>query len=142
MSPSYPWMDEGLTTYIEGYATADFWDDPDYWRTDQNAYVRVAGFEGETPIMRHADLHGPFGTYGQAAYWKPATLLRALEGVIGREAVWETLRTYAETWIYGHPAPRTSSTLRKLWREEIWIGSGCPSGTRRRPWIRQSRTCE
>ncbi len=104
--PSYPWMDEGLTTYIEGYATADFWDDPDYWRTDQNAYVRVAGFEGETPIMRHADLHGPFGTYGQAAYWKPATLLRALEGVIGREAVWETLRTYAETWIYGHPAPQ------------------------------------
>ena len=31
--------------------------------------------------MRHADLHGPYGTYGQAAYWKPATLLKALGAV-------------------------------------------------------------
>ncbi len=102
---SYPWMDEGLTTYIEAYATADYWDDPEYWRNDQGAYLIVAGLEAETPIMRHADLHGPYGTYGQAAYWKPATLLRALEGVIGREAVWAALRDYSESWQYGHPAP-------------------------------------
>ena len=55
--------------------------------------------------MRHADLHGPEGTYSFAAYWKPATLLRALETVIGQEAVWESLRTYAAAWIYRHPDP-------------------------------------
>lgn len=103
--PSYPWMDEGLTTYVEAYATGDFWDDPEFWRTDQAAYLSVAGAENETPIMRHADLHGPAGTYSFAAYWKPATLLRALEAVIGRDAVWESLRSYAESWIYRHPAP-------------------------------------
>jgi aminopeptidase N len=105
--PSYPWMDEGLTTYIEGYATGDFWDDPEYWRNDKNAYLRVAGIEQETPIMRHADLHGPDGegTYAFAAYWKPATLLRALEAVIGQELVWESLRRYADNWIYRHPDP-------------------------------------
>jgi hypothetical protein len=103
--PSYPWMDEGLTTYIEAYATGDYWDDPEYWRNDQDAYLMVAGIEQETPIMRHADLHGPEGTYSFAAYWKPATLLRALETVIGQDAVWESLRTYADAWIYGHPDP-------------------------------------
>ncbi len=103
--PSYPWMDEGLGTYVEAYATGDFWDEPEYWRADQNAYLRVAGLEQETPIMRHADLHGPYGTYGQAAYWKPAALLRALEAVIGRDALWSSLRAYSENWIYRHPTP-------------------------------------
>ena len=103
--PSYPWMDEGLGTYVEAYATGDFWDDPEYWRTDQNAYLLVAGLEQETPIMRHSDLHGPYGTYGQAAYWKPAALLRALEAVIGRDALWFSLRAYSENWIYRHPTP-------------------------------------
>ena len=103
--PSYPWMDEGLTTYIEGYATGDYWDDPEYWRNDQDAYLMVAGIEQETPIMRHADLHGPEGTYSFAAYWKPATLLRALETVIGQETVWESLRAYADAWMYRHPDP-------------------------------------
>ena len=102
---SYPWMDEGVTTYVEAYATGDFWDDPEYWRADQSAYLSVAGLEQETPIMRHSDLHGPYGTYGQAAYWKPATLLRALEAVIGRDAVWASLRAYSESWIYRHPTP-------------------------------------
>ena len=32
-------------------------------------------------------------------------LLRALEGIIGRDAVWQSLREYAATWIYRHPAP-------------------------------------
>lgn len=103
---SYPWMDEGLTTYIEGYATADFFEEPEVWRNDQRAYVMIAGLERETPIMRHSDLHGPYGTYGQAAYWKPATLLRALESVIGRESVWEALRAYSNAWYGRHPAPQ------------------------------------
>lgn len=102
---SYPWMDEGLTTYIEAYATGDFFGEPDSWRQNQDAYTNVAGADFETPIMRHADLHGPTGTYGEAAYWKPATLLRALEGLIGREAVWEALQRYNSAWIYGHPDP-------------------------------------
>lgn len=102
---SFPWMDEGLTTYIEGYATADYFDEPEVWHLDQDNYLAVAGLETETPIMRHGDLHGYTGTYTQAAYSKPATLLRALEAVIGRDAVWESLRTYARSWIYRHPQP-------------------------------------
>ena len=103
---SYPWMDEGLTTYIEGYATGDFFDEPQVWRNDQGAYLTVAGLERESPIMRHSDLHGPYGTYGQAAYWKPASLLRALESVIGQDRVWDALRAYSRAWYGRHPAPQ------------------------------------
>ena len=41
----YPWMDEGLTIYVEAYATADYWEDSEYWRTDQRAYLLVAGLD-------------------------------------------------------------------------------------------------
>lgn len=101
----YPWMDEGFNTYIEAYATADYYDEPDYWHNDQNAYLMVADTDDETPIMRPSDLHGPTGTYPFEAYWKPASLLRALEVVIGHDAVWESLRAYSDTWMYRHPHP-------------------------------------
>ncbi len=103
--PSYAWMDEGLTTYIEGYATGDYFDEPEYWRTDQNAYLSVAGEDFETPSMRHADLHGPNGTYPFASYWKPATMLKTLEALIGQDTVWEALREYTDRWMYRHPDP-------------------------------------
>jgi hypothetical protein len=102
---AYAWMDEGLTTYIEGYATADRYSEPEYWRQDMAGYLAVAGSEYETPMMRAADLHGPEGTYSYASYWKPATMLRVLETLVGQEVVWEALRRYTRNWLYRHPDP-------------------------------------
>jgi len=103
--PSYPWMDEGLTTYIENYATADFFEDDRAFTQSAMSALQALRASGHTPIMRHADLHGPGGTRGASSYHKPATLLRALETVIGREAVWQALADYADAWIYRHPQP-------------------------------------
>lgn len=102
---AFAWMDEGLTTYIEGYATADRFSEPDYWRGDMEGYLSVAGAEFETPMMRAADLHGPDGTYSYASYWKPATMLRVLEALVGQDVVWEALRSYTRNWLYRHPDP-------------------------------------
>lgn len=104
--PSYPWMDEGFTTYIENYATADMFGDMEDWTGTAAAATQALGSPDHTPVMRHADLHGPTGTRGVSSYHKPAMLLRSLEGIIGRDAVWQALRQYASTWLFGHPAPQ------------------------------------
>lgn len=103
--PSYPWMDEGLTTYIENYASADFFGDQNDWQSSAEDALRALASPGHTPVMRHADLHGPTGTRGASSYYKPAMLLRALEGILGRDVVWQSLRDFAEAWLFRHPAP-------------------------------------
>lgn len=103
--PSYAWMDEGLATYVENYATADFYGDDDAWAGSARSALAGLRASGHTPVMRHADLHGPGGTRGASSYHKPAMLLRALEHVIGRDAVWQGLAEYAEDWLFRHPQP-------------------------------------
>ncbi|HEX6588719.1 MAG TPA: M1 family metallopeptidase [Longimicrobiales bacterium] len=104
--PSYPWMDEGFTTYIENYASADMYGDDDDWSGTAATATQAVASPDHTPVMRHADLHGPTGTRGASSYHKPAMLLRSLEGIIGREAVWQSLREYSRTWLFRHPAPQ------------------------------------
>ena len=103
--PSYPWMDEGFATYIENYASADFYGDTMDWAASAQSAMQALSDPGHTPVMRHADLHGPTGTRGASSYHKPAMLLRALEGIIGRDAVWQALRLHADAWLFRHPAP-------------------------------------
>lgn len=103
--PSFPWMDEGLATYVENYATGDFFGDDEAWQATVQSATNVLTAPGHTPIMRHADLHGPTGTRGASSYHKPAALLRSLEAIIGRDAVWRALAEYADDWLFAHPQP-------------------------------------
>ena len=103
--PSYAWMDEGFATYIENYASADFFGDTGDWEATAQSALEALASPNHTPVMLHADLHGPTGTRGASSYHKPAMLLRALEGIIGRDQVWQSLREYSDTWIFRHPAP-------------------------------------
>ena len=121
--PSYPWMDEGFTTYIENYASADFFGDDDDWTATAASALGALASPGHTPVMRHADLHGPTGTRGASSYHKPAMLLRALEGIIGRDVVQESMREYASTWLLRHPAPEDFFNLveRNAGRDLDWF---------------------
>ncbi len=104
---AYAWMDEGLITYHEGMARADFWNVPEVeaFEGDLESYLRVAGTPAEVPLMRHTDLVTPYGARGVAAYTKPGVLTRALREVMGTETFDRAMDTYAQEWFLKHPAP-------------------------------------
>lgn len=99
----FAWQDEGLATYIEELATADFFPDQRAFALPLTQYLQIAGTDYETPMMRPADLYPSYPSFGIAAYFKPAVLLRALVGIIGEEKVHESLREYTRRWLFKHP---------------------------------------
>lgn len=101
---AYAWMDEGFTTYNESRSVEDLFPDFDPWEQPRTAYLDIAGNKGEVPLMRHIDL--VFGEpWGVSAYYKPGTLLRSLQRIVGDSTMTEILRTYAREWMFKHPYP-------------------------------------
>lgn len=102
---SYAWMDEGINSYHEDRAAADFFPGTDPRASTRAAYLRVAGHDNEVPLMRHTDLVSPYGARTVAAYSKPAAVLVALRAVVGDGAFDRAMREYARTWSFRHPQP-------------------------------------
>ena len=102
---AWAWMDEGLATWMQAQARADFAPGGDAWGFDRRYYAAVAGGDLEVPLMRHTDLVSPYGVRYVAAYSKPALLLRALQGVVGDSVLRAALRVYAREWSFRHPTP-------------------------------------
>ncbi|HEU4885751.1 MAG TPA: M1 family metallopeptidase [Longimicrobium sp.] len=101
---AYAWMDEGFTTYNESRAVADLFPDFDPWEQPRNDYLSIAGDKGEVPLMRHIDL--VFGEpAGVSGYYKPGTLLRSLQHILGDSVMAEGMRTYSREWQFKHPYP-------------------------------------
>jgi Peptidase family M1 domain len=101
---AFAWMDEGFTTYIESHAVADLFRDFDPWDEPRTTYLSIAGEKGEVPLMRHIDL--VFGEpWGVSAYYKPGTLLRSLQRILGDSVMAEGMRTYTREWMFKHPYP-------------------------------------
>ncbi len=112
---SHAWMDEGLNTFIDVYASNDFNDgefapkrDGEYapgggnpadeilpWITDPNAPTMFERADLITGKYRH-----PF------TYFKPALGLVLLrEEILGKERFDYAFRTYIRNWSYKHPSP-------------------------------------
>jgi aminopeptidase N len=102
---SYAWMDEGINSYDEERAVADFFPGSQPAAADRDAYLRVAGRDNEVPLMRHTDLVSPYGARTMAAYTKPAVVLGALRGVVGDSVFVRAFRTYVREWSWKHPHP-------------------------------------
>jgi hypothetical protein len=101
---AYAWMDEGFTTYNESRSVADLFPDFDPWEQPRTDYLGIAGNKGEVPLMRHIDL--VFGEpFTVSAYYKPGTLLRSLQRVLGDSVMALGMRTYANEWMFKHPYP-------------------------------------
>jgi hypothetical protein len=101
---AYAWMDEGFTTYDESRAVANMFPDFDPWEEPRTTYLSVAGDKGEAPLMRHIDLvFGP--PFVVSAYYKPGTLLRSLQRILGDSVMAEGMRTYSRDWQFKHPYP-------------------------------------
>lgn len=101
----HAWMDEGATTFHEAFARWDKFPDS-FSRLDEfSSYLPIAGSYLEGEIMRWSDYHYPGPAYGVASYPKPATVLIALQGVLGDDVFEEAWTTFMDRWAYKHPTP-------------------------------------
>ena len=101
----HAWMDEGLTQFDQSQAMAHFFKAFDDEERNRRNYLSFAEGGGEVELMRHGDRYPSYGSYGVASYYKPATVLVALRGVLGEETFNRAFREYARRWLYKHPAP-------------------------------------
>jgi len=102
---AYAWMDEGLTSFDENLAAADFFGDERGRLGDMASYLGAARAGVEAPLMQHTDhVTSPRGRV-VAAYTKPATVLHALRTVVGEAAFESAYAGYARAWRYRHPLP-------------------------------------
>jgi hypothetical protein len=120
---AYTWMDEGLTSYNSNWGVADFFDGSaadrprvDAWARGRQAHYRLAGTGLAVEPMRHNDRFPVGGGTSQvdpvggsartvASYSTPAVMLRALEGLYGRDRFFAAYRDYGRTWAFKHPTP-------------------------------------
>jgi hypothetical protein len=101
---AFAWMDEGFTTYNESRSVEDLFPDFDPWEEPREGYLSIAGNKGEVPLARNIDL--VFGNPSTvSAYYKPGTLLRSLQRIVGDSVMSQILRTYANEWMFKHPYP-------------------------------------
>ena len=99
----YAWMDEGLTQFDQSQAMADFFKGFDDEERNRRNYLGLAEGGDEVELMRHGDRYPSYSAYGVASYYKPATVLVALRGVLGKETFDKALTEYARRWLYKHP---------------------------------------
>ena len=101
----FPWMDEGLTQFDQSQSMPDFFKGFDDEAENRKNYLDIAEFGGEVELMHHGDRFPNYGTYALAAYSKPATVLVALRGVLGRDLFHRAFQEYGRRWRFKHPSP-------------------------------------
>jgi hypothetical protein len=101
----FAWMDEGFTQFDQSQGMADFFKGFDDEARNRKNYLDVAEESAETELMHHGDRFPNYNAYGVAAYYKPATVLVALRGVLGRDTFHKAFAEYGRRWMYKHPTP-------------------------------------
>jgi aminopeptidase N len=130
----YTWIDEGHTTFHTNKANIDFFGDDQFDQFDLfGGYLQIAGTDLEGEMMRWSDYHYPGPAYGVASYPKPASVLYALQGVVGEEVFREAHLEVIERWAYKHPYPwdifntfedvsgKDLSWFWRAWYYETWV---------------------
>ncbi len=101
----YPWMDEGLNTFINAISTKDF-NNGEYFRiSNEHQSIKSELTRDLDPIMMTLNVVKG-NNQGWTAYSKPAlglTILR--EQILGKERFDYAFKTYIERWAYKHPTP-------------------------------------
>jgi hypothetical protein len=102
---SFMWMDEGLNTFINGYASNAF-NNGEYGDTTNTSILRMARVMkfAKDPLMTPPESMG-LGDYGQY-YSKTAVALNVLRNsVIGVDRFDFAFKTYINRWAFKHPQP-------------------------------------
>jgi hypothetical protein len=101
----YAWMDEGLTQFDQSQSMDAFFKGFDDEARNRKNYLDIAEVGNEVELMHHGDRYPTYASYGVASYYKPASVLVALRGVLGRETFHKALTEYIRRWSYKHPSP-------------------------------------
>jgi hypothetical protein len=101
----YAWMDEGLTQFDQSQSMDDFFKGFDDEARNRKNYLDFAETQNEVELMRHGDRYPNYPSYGVASYYKPATVLVALRGVLGAETFHKAYTEYIHRWAFKHPSP-------------------------------------
>jgi hypothetical protein len=104
----HSWMDEGLTQFNESQGSIDFFGGTSFVNDvagNRDSYLALARSGNEVDMMRHGDLYGDRAAFGIASYFKPATLMVALRGILGEETFNRAYREYGARWRFRHPSP-------------------------------------
>jgi hypothetical protein len=101
----YAWMDEGMAQYFQSIAIDAQFPDADDVGENRRNYVGAVRYGKETEMMRYGDKYPDYNAYGIASYFKPATVLVALGGVVGDSTVLRGIREYGKRWNGRHPMP-------------------------------------
>ncbi|HUR95308.1 MAG TPA: M1 family metallopeptidase [Gemmatimonadales bacterium] len=101
----FAWMDEGLTQFDQSQAMADFFKGFDDEARNRKPYLDQAAAGAEVELMHHGDRYPNYQAYGVAAYYKPATAMVALRGVLGRDLFHKAFQEYGRRWQFKHPTP-------------------------------------
>jgi hypothetical protein len=101
----FAWMDEGLTQFDQSQSMDAFFKGYDDEAENRKNYLDFASAGNEVESMRHGDRYPNYNVYGIATYYKPATVLVALRGVLGREVFDKAFKEYGRRWLYRHPTP-------------------------------------
>jgi hypothetical protein len=101
----FAWMDEGFAQFSQSQAMPDFFKGYDDEAENREPYLNLAIVGGEVELMHHGDRYPNYTAYGTASYYKTATVLVALRGVLGKETFEKALKEYGRRWQYKHPTP-------------------------------------
>ena len=101
----YAWMDEGFAQFDQSQAMPDFFKGYDDEAENREPYISLATSGGEVELMHHGDRYPNYNAYGTASYYKTATALVALRGVLGKDVFEKGFREYGRRWQYKHPTP-------------------------------------
>jgi aminopeptidase N len=109
------WLDEGFNQYYEGRIMDETYG-------PRSSQIDLLGFRmGDMETSRDGYVHQnnpaigssfgntwqlPDGQYGVLTYFKTATWLRTLEGLVGRPVMDEIMQTYFIRWRFKHPNGR------------------------------------
>ncbi|MEZ6092910.1 MAG: M1 family metallopeptidase [Pirellulaceae bacterium] len=99
----WTWMDEGLNTFLQVLAEAEWEDRYPSRRGDPRSITSFMSSYDQVPIMTNSEsLH----QFGSNAYAKPAAALTILrETILGRELFDFAFKEYANRWKFKRPMP-------------------------------------
>jgi len=117
---AYPWLDEGMNSYIERLYTEAYYGKPQVVQefipfanvviggedqfVDQLSYQVIAGMNLHQPPATHSEAFS-YVNYGVCCYMMPAHFFSYLQAYLGKEVLLDAFREYYTLWQFKHPQP-------------------------------------